>query len=162
MKDNPEAIFSEAHRLQRLDKVAEAIAAYQRALLDYPEHANSWFNLGLLFRQANRPEEALVCYQKALNLGIAHPEEVHLNRGVIYADYLRRDAEAERELRIALTMQPGFVPALLNSGQPPGRPRPTWPRPWTFTNAYWSSIRNAPWRWRATRTCNRPPAVTLN
>jgi tetratricopeptide (TPR) repeat protein len=68
----------------------------------------------LLFRQAARPEEALVCYQRALNLGIANPEQVHLNRGVIYADYLRQDSEAERELRTALTLQPGYVPALLN------------------------------------------------
>ena len=68
----------------------------------------------MLFRQAGRPDEALVCYQRALNLGIANPEEVHLNRGVIYADYLRQDAEAERELRTALKLQPNFVPALLN------------------------------------------------
>jgi tetratricopeptide (TPR) repeat protein len=107
-------MFREAQRLQRLDQVPEAIAAYQRALLDWPEHANSWFNLGLLFRQARRPDEALVCYQRALNLGIANPQEVHLNRGVIYADYLRQDAEAERELRTALDLQPSFVPALLN------------------------------------------------
>jgi len=112
--DNREAIFREAQRLQRLDQVPEAIAAYQRALLDWPEHANSWFNLGLLFRQARFAEEALVCYEKALKLGIANPEEVHLNRAVIYADYLRQDAEAERELRTALTLHPGFVPALLN------------------------------------------------
>src|SRR4051812_21898230 len=114
MSPNPEAIFSEAQRLQHLDQVPEAIAAYQRALLDWPEHANSWFNLGLLFRQAGRPQEALVCYQKALNLGLASPEEVHLNRAVIYADYLRQDQEAERELRTALSLQPGFVPAFLN------------------------------------------------
>ena len=58
--DNSEAILRDAQRLQRLDKVPEAIAAYQRALLDSPEHANSWFNLGLLFRQARRPDQALV------------------------------------------------------------------------------------------------------
>lgn len=114
MTDNPEVIFREAQRLQRLDKVPEAIAAYQRALLEWPEHANSWFNLGLLFRQASRPEEALVCYQRALNLGIADPEQVHLNRAVIYADYLRQDAEAERELRAALKLRADYVPALLN------------------------------------------------
>ena len=114
MTENRDAMFREAQRLQRLDQVPEAIAAYQRALLDWPEHANSWFNLGLLFRQARRPEEALLCYQQALNLGIASPEQVHLNRGVIYADYLRQDAAAERELRTALSLDPGFVPALLN------------------------------------------------
>jgi tetratricopeptide (TPR) repeat protein len=114
VQEKPEAIFREAQQLQRLDKVPEAIAAFQRALLTYPEHANSWFNLGLLFRQGRRPQEALVCYQRALNLGIASPEQVHLNRGVIYADYLRQDDEAERELRTALAIQPSFIPAMLN------------------------------------------------
>ena len=114
MTDSREAIFREAQRLQGQNQVAEAISAYQRALLQWPEHANSWFNLGLLFRRARLPDEALVCYQKALNLGIANPEEVHLNRGVVYADDLRQDAEAERELGAALASNPNYLPALLN------------------------------------------------
>jgi tetratricopeptide (TPR) repeat protein len=39
---------------------------------------------------------------------------VHLNRSVIYADFLRQDAAAERELKAALELNPGYVPALLN------------------------------------------------
>jgi tetratricopeptide (TPR) repeat protein len=112
--DSREAIFREAQRLQGRNQVGEAIAAYQRALLQWPEHANSWFNLGLLFRQARLPDEALVCYQKALNLGITSPEEVHLNRAVVYADFLRQDAQAERELRSALAANSNYIPALLN------------------------------------------------
>ena len=114
MVDRREAIFREAQRLQGLNQVGAAIAAYQSALLQWPEHANSWFNLGLLFRQARLPDEALVCYQKALNLGITSPEEVHLNRSVVYADYLRQDAQAENELRAALAANSNYVPALLN------------------------------------------------
>jgi tetratricopeptide (TPR) repeat protein len=109
-----EDLIREAQRLHGLGRLSEAIAAYQRALLQMPEHANSWFNLGLLFRQAHRPDEALVCYQMALNLGITEPATVHLNCAVIFADYLRQDDAAERELRTALQLRPGFIPALLN------------------------------------------------
>ena len=112
--ENLEAMVRDAQRLQGLNLVAEAIAAHQRVLLRWPNHSNSWFNLGVLFRKARRLDEALVCYQKALNLGISNPEEVHLNRGVIYADYLRQDAAAERELQAALALSPGYIPALLN------------------------------------------------
>ena len=42
------------------------------------------------------------------------PEEVHLNRGVIYSDCLRQDDAAERELQAALALDPNYVPALLN------------------------------------------------
>lgn len=109
-----ETMGRDAQRLQRLNLVTEAIAAYQRVLLRWPEHSNSWFNLGVLFRKVRRLDEALSCYQKAIDLGIPHAEEVHLNRGVIYSDYLRQDAAAVRELHAALVLNPGYVPALLN------------------------------------------------
>ena len=75
--DNPEAMIREAQRLQGQNQVPEAIVAYQRALLQLPDHANSWFNLGLLFRMSRQFDDALACYQRALNLGIASPEEAH-------------------------------------------------------------------------------------
>src|SRR5204863_8460858 len=42
------------------------------------------------------------------------PEEVHLNRAVIYSDCLRQSEAAERELREALRLNASYVPALLN------------------------------------------------
>src|SRR5205085_340684 len=44
----------------------------------------------------------------------AGPEEVYLNRAVIYSDCLRQDEAAERELREALKLNPSYLPALLN------------------------------------------------
>ena len=114
MSDDPTALLREAQALQQRQRVPEAIASYQLWLLQQPGHANSWFNLGLLLRQARRFDEALGCYQKALDLDIAEPEAVHLNRAVIYADYLRQDADAERELKAALARNSNYIPALLN------------------------------------------------
>jgi tetratricopeptide (TPR) repeat protein len=110
----PDAMVSEAQRLQRLERVPEAIQAYERVLSRWPDLANCWFNLGVLQRKARQLSAALASYQKALDLGISGPEEVHLNRSVIYTDYLRQDEAAERELHAALALNPAYSPALLN------------------------------------------------
>src|SRR5262249_14228125 len=79
-----------------------------------PGQAECWFNLGVLQRGRHQFLQALASYQQALDHGISAPEEVHVNRGVIYSDYLRQDAAAEQELRQALTLNPNYIPALLN------------------------------------------------
>src|SRR5580698_9012511 len=109
-------MMREATQLRLQNRVPEAIEAYRRILVRLPGQAESWFNLAVLQRQAHRFEEALESYQRALNAGVSHPEEAHLKRSVIYTDYLRRYAEAESELRLALSLNPAFTPALLNLG----------------------------------------------
>jgi len=99
-----------------LSEIADAIAAYQRALAEKPDAPNSWYNLARLQRKNRQYVEALASYQRALDFGIARPEEVRLNRGVIYAENLRQDDAAEVELRAALALEPNYVPALLNLG----------------------------------------------
>jgi tetratricopeptide (TPR) repeat protein len=109
-------LLREASRLRAGGRVDEAIAAYKRVLAAEPDLPNSWYNLGLLQRQARAFDQALDAYQRALDLGITEPEEVHLNRAVIYADFLQQPELAERELRQALEKNPDYVPALLNAG----------------------------------------------
>jgi hypothetical protein len=104
----------EAARLQRENQVVEAIAAYQAIVLRWPKLADAWYNLAVLQRQTFNAHEALASYQKALAADIARPEEVHLNRSVIYSDLLRDYAAAMQELQQALTLNGGYVPALLN------------------------------------------------
>src|ERR1700722_18551900 len=111
-----DAMMREAAQLHRQNRVPEAIAAYRRVLARWPGQADAWFNLAVLQRQEHRFEEALESYQRALDAGVSRPEEAHLNRSVIYTDYLRRYAEAEHELRLALTLNSAFTPALLNLG----------------------------------------------
>ena len=106
----------EAARLRAAGRAEEAIGAYERLLARAPDLPDSWYNLALMQRQTGRYEAALQSYQAALDRSVSRPEEVHLNRAVIYADHLRRDAEAERELAAALACNPSYVPALLNLG----------------------------------------------
>jgi tetratricopeptide (TPR) repeat protein len=104
----------EAARLERLGKLPEAMATYERLLTRWPHLSEGWYNLGLLQRRARQFEAALASYARALEQGIAQPEEVHLNRGVIFSDCLRQDEAAERELHAALALNPGYLPALQN------------------------------------------------
>ncbi len=111
-----ETMLSEAASLRREGRTEAAASAYERLLARFPDLPDSWYNLALLQRALGRNEAALQSYQQALDRGVSSPEEVHLNRGVIYADFLLRPDEAEAELRRALALNPGYAPALLNLG----------------------------------------------
>jgi Sulfotransferase family/Tetratricopeptide repeat len=111
---DPGVLLREAAALERSGEITQAIAAYERLLSRWPDLPDSWYNLAVLQRKARRFDAALASYQQALDRGVSRPEEVHLNRGVIYADFLRRDEAAEAELRAALRLNPRYVPALLN------------------------------------------------
>jgi len=64
-----DAMMREAAQLHRQNRVPEAIDAYRRVLARWPRHAESWFNLAVLQRQAHRFDEALESYQRALDAG---------------------------------------------------------------------------------------------
>lgn len=114
--ETAEALLRRASQLRQAGRVEEAIAAYEAAIALDPRSANAWYNLGWLQRRARRFDAALASYAEALARGVAGPEEVHLNRAVIYADDLARPDEAEAELEAALALRPDYVPALLNLG----------------------------------------------
>src|ERR1700730_568650 len=99
-----------AFKLERQGQVAEAIAAYERLLEFWPGLPDCWYNLARLQRQAGQYSRALASYQEALERHVTHPEEVHLNRGVIFSDYLNQYDAAERELKKALEINPIYVP----------------------------------------------------
>ena len=106
----------EASALHRQGRNQEAIALFRLALVATPQSAECWYEFGFLLKGQGAFEEALAAYEQALARGVDRPEEAHLNRAVIYSDHLRRDAEAEQELRAALALAPDYVPALLNLG----------------------------------------------
>jgi tetratricopeptide (TPR) repeat protein len=109
-----EEMVAEALMLERQGRTEEAIAAYEHLLGHWPGLPNCWFNLAVLQRQTGRFSRALASYQEALERGVAQPEEVHLNRGVIYSDGLNQYDAAEREIKKALQLNPSYVPALIN------------------------------------------------
>ena len=111
-----ESLFREAAKLQREGRRAEAIERFREALNADPSSAERWYEFGYLLKAAGQYQPALDAFDQALARGIARAEEVHLNRAVIHADHLRRDAEAEDALHAALAIAPDYIPALLNLG----------------------------------------------
>jgi LPS sulfotransferase NodH len=107
-------MLEEAERNQREGRVTDAIAAYQRLLASWPGLPRSWYELGRLQRQTRDYAGALASYQEALERRVARPEEVHLNRGVIFSDFLQDYPAAEREINAALALNSAYVPALVN------------------------------------------------
>jgi tetratricopeptide (TPR) repeat protein len=109
-----ERMVAEADALERAGRLEESVRLLERVLGQWPALTDTWYNLGLRRRNLGRPLEALDAYREALERGVSGPEEVHLNRGVIYADDLQRFEDAEREYLAALRIAPGYAPALLN------------------------------------------------
>jgi len=108
------AAAREAAALASQGHLPQAVEAYQRLLERSPDQPDCWYNLGLLQRRLGQFDAALAAYAEALRRGVKEPEEVHLNRAVIFADGLRREGEAERELQAALALNPDYLPALQN------------------------------------------------
>lgn len=111
---DPQALLDAAARHQREGRDAEAVACYEQLLRLVPDLPNSWFNLARLRRRLGRYDDALAAYRQALERRIDGPEEVHLNRGVIYAEDLHQDGPALAEIEAALAIAPRYAPALLN------------------------------------------------
>ncbi|MGQ0534078.1 MAG: sulfotransferase [Caulobacteraceae bacterium] len=109
-------LLMDAGTLRSAGRYAEAERAYNAVLGRYPDLAEAWYNLAFTQRMLGAPDQALASYQEALTRGARDPQEIHLNRAVIYADFLRDADSAERELRKALAIDPDYAPALLNLG----------------------------------------------
>jgi|HubBroStandDraft_6_1064221.scaffolds.fasta_scaffold84819_2 tetratricopeptide (TPR) repeat protein len=93
---------------------AAAIAHYRQLVAQCPGYADGWYNLARQQRLAGDYRAALDSYATALGRQVRDPEEVHLNRAVIFSDALRDPSAALRELRTALALNPRYAPALAN------------------------------------------------
>lgn len=113
---SPEALRALARELDRTPRHDEAVAVYQRLLALQPQWLDGWYNLGQALWRARRFDDALAAYQRALDGGITQPEEVHLNRSVLYAQHLARPDLAQQEIDRALALNPHYGPAWLNRG----------------------------------------------
>ncbi|MCX7238809.1 MAG: sulfotransferase [Burkholderiales bacterium] len=113
---NWRSLLDAAERLLQAGRVREAVDAYERLLTLNPDLPDSWYNLGYLQQHARQYEAALAAYSQAIQRGVNCPEEVHLNCAVIRAEHQGLTEEAEQELMLALSLNPRYVPALVNLG----------------------------------------------
>jgi Tfp pilus assembly protein PilF len=111
------ALQARADTLLRSGDVTAAIIAHQTLLEQAPDRADAWYNLGYLQRTARDFAGALASYDMALARNATGAEAIHVNRAVILAEHLARPADGDAALRLAVAVNPDFLPAWLNTGQ---------------------------------------------
>ncbi len=94
----------------------EAVDALQVLLVQDPEQGEHWHRLAYALRNIRRFDESLDAYQQAIDHGCANPEELHLNRAVLYGQQFGDPEAAKEELETALAIAPEYFLGLLNLG----------------------------------------------
>lgn len=99
----------------RLDRPAEAIPYYERALRLRPEHVIARQNLGVALRKARRLQESLVVYDVMIAQAKQPTAAMYNGRHYTLCE-LNRRADAVADLERALAINPNFVDAWNNLG----------------------------------------------
>lgn len=116
MSDAYQVRLAQGAALERLGRIPEAVTLYQSVVAERPDMGDVWYDLGRLLRRMRRLDDALAAYDQALAQGARDPQEIHLNRAVIFAEDLNCPDAAEPELKTALSLAPAYAPAWLNLG----------------------------------------------
>jgi tetratricopeptide (TPR) repeat protein len=98
----------EAFRTRNYEK---AIGLYFEFLRDFPEDFAAWCNLGISLGRMGRPEDALKCFDRALELDPRSADAWH-NRGLSLGSLGRREEELECYDR-ALEINPTYQVSIL-------------------------------------------------
>jgi tetratricopeptide (TPR) repeat protein len=90
--------------------------AFERFLEKTPGSAVATYNLAYYLGKDGQFEKAIPQFQRALDLGIRSPEEVHLNMANMYMDHFQDNEKARQHLETAISIKPGYVQAHFNLG----------------------------------------------
>ena len=96
-----------------LDGVIEAFRKYVERSPNSPVGV---YNYAYYLGKDGQFEKSIEQYQRALDLGIRDPEEVHLNLANLYMDHLGDEEQARHHLEAALAGKPDYVQAHFNLG----------------------------------------------
>jgi tetratricopeptide (TPR) repeat protein len=113
--DNPGALLNLGIALQKKCRLAEAAAAFRRAIDLQPAYADAHYRLGSVLSAEGRPYEALPVLQKALELNPDFPE-VRYELGIVLSELGRLD-EAAAAYRRATELAPSYAEAFCNLGE---------------------------------------------
>lgn len=116
MQEQDKAKAEQAMALFKAGKPGQAVAALQALLARYPGWTDGWFNTGYILKSQGVGPGAHAAFSRALALGIDVPEEALLNRAAVSSELLGQEEAGLADLRQALQLRPGWLPALLNLG----------------------------------------------
>jgi tetratricopeptide (TPR) repeat protein len=106
--------FDDASRALRSGRVDEAERAYKALAQANPELGGPHANLGVIYRQAGKVNEAIAELEQAVKLSPRQP--IYLNQlGVAYRQQ-GQFAKARDAYQRALALDPGYTAAMLNLG----------------------------------------------
>ena len=112
--DYPAALNRRGALLRQLQRPAEALQSYERALQLAPDDLDLLNDLGLLLRDLKRPTEALAAFERALQLKPDFAEALS-NRGLVLQEQDRFD-EALAAYDRSLQLRPDLVDSHANRG----------------------------------------------
>ena len=102
-------LFDAAVRAQQAGDWAGAEADYQRLLIDEPRNVEALANLGVVYVNLGRYDDAIACYRKALDISLLNAP-IRMNLGLAYYKAARYE-EAIPEFDRVLAASPGLYNA---------------------------------------------------
>lgn len=109
-------LFMAARLAEKLGKIEPAVQHYTALLTQADTKPDDLFNIALRLKALGAFDKALGAYEQCLGLGIDQPEDVYVNMGVIYADFLFETQKGEQCFQKALELNPQLVAAAINLG----------------------------------------------
>ena len=106
------SIYPEGLRLHKLNRLEEALAAYDMAIKHSPTHSNAYSNRGLCLHNLNRHDEALASFDMAIKHDPTD-SNVYFNKGNCLFDLNRLD-EALLSFDLAIKHNPTYSLAYNN------------------------------------------------
>lgn len=97
-----------------MQKVLVEYEHWRRAIEAPGANADAYFNCAWWATRMGRFTEALEAYQRAIDLGLAGPEEAYTNMASVYSERLGQPARAMPLLAEALRLNPAYFPAVFN------------------------------------------------
>lgn len=104
-----------ASLLSRMGQTGAAIGQYLRFIERQPEVPEAHYNLALLLKKQKDFANAMLAYERSVQLGIDRVHEVYTNMGVLASEMRRPDLAREMFER-AIQDHARYIPALFNLG----------------------------------------------
>jgi tetratricopeptide (TPR) repeat protein len=113
MDDSIKKLFENALKEEKNNQSKSAIEKYKAIVKKFPSHFESWLNLGAIYLNLNKYENALICFQSCLKL--RKDFRIYYNIGLIHYKS-KRFTQASEYFKSSIILKKDFLPGYLLSG----------------------------------------------